>query len=203
MHTTRAPHLADRSPKGIRTREQLFQAALKEFRRVGVEAASIGQIAARAGTSRATFYFHYPCKEAVLLDLQWRVENDIVERMRPRASLRAALDELVDALIDTETNLAQGDLLRDMLSVYIRRPAGLDLAEQPFPLLMEIGRRFTTARQRELRAGLDPELATHLFLTSLFGVMVSPHGALAERRDELQQLASLFLEEPTRARRRG
>ncbi|MGH7742930.1 MAG: TetR family transcriptional regulator, partial [Candidatus Eiseniibacteriota bacterium] len=177
--------------------------ALVEFRRVGVEAASIGRIAARAGTSRASFYFHYPCKEAVLLDLQWRVENDVVERMRTRPTLRAALDELIDALVDTEARLAHGDLLRDMLSVYIRRPAGLDLADQPFPLLMEIGRRFTTARQRELRAGLDPELATHLFLTSLFGVLVSPRGALAERRDELQQLAALFLEEPNRARRRG
>jgi AcrR family transcriptional regulator len=203
MQTTRAPHLADRGPKGVRTCEQLFEAALAEFRRVGVEAASIGQIALRAGTSRASFYFHYPCKEAVLLDLQWRVENDIVERIRTRGSLREALDELFDALIETEARLAEGDLLRDMLSVYIRRPAGLDLADQPFPLLMEIGRRFTAARQRELRHGLDPELATHLFLTSLFGVLVSPRGALRERRDELRQLASLFLEQPDRPRRRA
>lgn len=202
MQSPRAPHLVDRSPKGVRTREQLFDAALAEFRRVGVEAASIGRIATRAGTSRASFYFHYPCKEAVLLDLQWRVENDLVERIRRRAGLRDALDELIDALIEAEAELAPGDLLRDMLSVYIRRPAGLDLAEQPFPLMMEIGRRFAAASQRELRAGLDPALATHVFLTSLFGLLVSPHGALAERRDELQQLASLFLESPKRAARR-
>lgn len=202
MQSSRAPHLADRSPKGVRTREQLFEAALAEFRRVGVEAASIGRIASRAGTSRASFYFHYPCKEAVLLDLQWRVENDLVERIRRRAGLRDALDALIDALIEAEAELAPGDLLRDMLSVYIRRPAGLDLAEQPFPLMMEIGRRFAAASQRDLRAGLDPALATHVFLTSLFGLLVSPHGPLAERRDELQQLASLFLESPRRAARR-
>jgi AcrR family transcriptional regulator len=199
MQSSRAPHLADRSPKGVRTREQLFEAALAEFRRVGVEGASIGRIASRAGTSRASFYFHYPCKEAVLLDLQWRVENDLVERIRRRAGLRDALDELIDALIEAEAELAPGDLLRDMLSVYIRRPAGLDLAEQPFPLMMEIGRRFAAASQRDLRVGLDPALATHVFLTSLFGLLVSPHGPLAERRDELQQLASLFLESPRRA----
>jgi TetR/AcrR family transcriptional repressor of uid operon len=202
MQSSRAPHLADRSPKGVRTREQLFEAALAEFRRVGVEAASIGRIASRAGTSRASFYFHYPCKEAVLLDLQWRVENDLVERIRRRAGLRDALDALIDALIEAEAELAPGDLLRDMLSVYIRRPAGLDLAEQPFPLMMEIGRRFAAASQRDLRAGLDPALATHVFLTSLFGLLVSPHGPLEERRDELQQLASLFLESPRRAPRR-
>ena len=45
--------------------------------------------------------------------------------------------------------------------------------------------------------------ATHLFLTSLFGVLVSPRGALRERRDELCQLASLFLEQPDRPRRRA
>jgi len=197
------PQTAARDRKGDRTREQLFQAALAEFRRVGFEQAGIGQIASRAGTSRANFYFHYPCKEAVLLDLQWRVETSIVERVRGRASLREALAELIDGLIDAEASLAPGDLLRDMLSVYIRRPAGLDLADQPFPLLMEVGRRFAAPTSRELRAGLDPEQATHLFLTSLFGLLVSPGGPLVERRDELHQLSRLFLEEPRRAPRRG
>jgi len=197
------PQTAARDRKGDRTREQLFQAALAEFRSVGFEQASIGQIASRAGTSRANFYFHYPCKEAVLLDLQWRVETSIVERVRGRASLREALAELIDGLIDAEASLAPGDLLRDMLSVYIRRPAGLDLADQPFPLVMEVGRRFAGSTSRELRAGLDPEQATHLFLTSLFGLLVSPRGPLVERRDELHQLSRLFLEEPRRAPRRG
>ena len=198
---TRAPHLADRGPKGVRTREQLFLAALAEFRRAGVEAASIGEIARRAGTSRASFYFHYPCKEAVLLDLQWRLENAMVERVRERPTLRAALAELIDSLIATQERLAPGDLMRDMLSVYIRRPAGLDLAEQPFPLMMEVGRRFAAAARSELRRGLDPALATNVFLSSLFGLVVSSPGPLADRRDELDQLAELFLEPPRRARR--
>jgi TetR/AcrR family transcriptional regulator, repressor for uid operon len=198
---TRAPHLADRGPKGVRTREQLFVAALAEFRRVGVEAAGIGDIARRAGTSRASFYFHYPCKEAVLLDLQWRVENEMVERVRAQPTLRAALAALIDALIATQATLATGDLFRDMLSVYIRRPAGLDLAEQPFPLMMEVGRRFAVAAQNELRRGLDPALATNVFLSSLFGLVVSSPGPLADRREELEQLAALFLETPRRATR--
>jgi AcrR family transcriptional regulator len=203
MQMTQAPHLADRGPKGVRTREQIFQAALAEFRRVGVEAASIGQIAAQAGTSRASFYFHYPCKEAVLLDLQWRLETEIVERMRMRATLREALDELFDGLVAAEANSTHGELLRDVMSVYVRRPAGVDLTQQAFPLSAEVSRRFAAAQPRELRAGLDAELATHLFLCSLFGLLVSPRGPLAQRRDEMEQLASLFLEAPARGRRRG
>lgn len=201
MHTARAPHLADRGPKGARTREQLFTAALDEFRRVGVEAASIGEIARRAGTSRASFYFHYPCKEAVLLDLQWRVEHEIVERVRAQRTLRGALAAVIEALIDAQARLASGDLLRAMLSVYIRRPPGLDLAEQPFPLMMQIGRCFAAATGGELRRGVDPAVGTQLFLTSLFGLVASSPAPLAERRDDLRQLAALFLESPQRARR--
>jgi AcrR family transcriptional regulator len=201
VHTARAPHLADRGPKGARTREQLFTAALDEFRRVGVEAASIGEIARRAGTSRASFYFHYPCKEAVLLDLQWRVEHEIVERVRAQRTLRGALAAVIEALIDAQARLASGDLLRAMLSVYIRRPPGLDLAEQPFPLMMQIGRCFAAATGGELRRGVDPAVGTQLFLTSLFGLVASSPAPLAERRDDLRQLAALFLESPQRARR--
>ncbi len=191
------PLALGRSRKRDRTRERLLQAALDEFRSVGFDQASIGAIATRAGTSRASFYFHFPCKEAVLLDFQWRMEIGIVERTRARGPLVTFLTELVDALIAEEASFESEDLMRDMLSVYIRKPAALDLADQPFPLAMEVGRRFTEARGRELRSGLDPELATHLFLTSLFGALVSWPAPLAPRRDELLQLAALFLADPS------
>jgi AcrR family transcriptional regulator len=200
--TTRAPHLADRGPKGARTREQLFRAALAEFRRVGVEAAGIGEIARRAGTSRASFYFHYSCKDAVLLDLQWRVEQQMVQSVRERGTLRDALTAVIDALIDAQSTLASGDLLRAMLSVYIRRPPGIDLAEQPFPLMMQLGRCFATAKGKELRRGVDPAVGAQLFLTSLFGLVVSSAAPLVERTDELDQLVALFLEAPRRPPRR-
>lgn len=187
-----------RARKRDRTKERLLQAALDEFRSVGFENASIGAIAARAGTSRASFYFHYSCKEAVLLDFQWRMEVGIVERTRAPGALATFLTGLVDALIAEEASFESEDLMRDMLSVYIRKPAGLDLADQPFPLAMEVGRRFTeAARGKELRAGLDPEVATHLFLTSLFGALAGWAAPLAPHRDELLQLAGLFLADPT------
>ena len=200
----RPPQAAERDRKGDRTRAQLFAAALAEFRRVGFEAASIGRIAARAGTSRANFYVYYPCKEAVLLDLQWQMELDIVERIRPCRRLRDALATLMDALIEVETRLEHTDLLRNMLGVYIRCPAGLDVMAQPFPLRTELTRRFTSAAPGELRAGLDAAQASDLFLTSLFGLLLGLRGSLASRRGEARQFANLFLDRPARrpARRR-
>lgn len=184
--------------KGDRTRERLFQAAVEEFARAGFERASIGRITARAGTSRAAFYFHFPCKEAVLLDLQWRMECRIVERTRATGTLREFLEALVDALVVEQQALIPEPIMRAMLSVYIRPPAGLDLSEQPFPLLNEVGRRFAAARERELRRGLEPAQAADLFLTSLFGALVSWPGPLEGRREDLLQLAALYLSDETR-----
>jgi len=192
---TRTPLAASRDRKGDRTRERLFQAALGEFRASGFENASIGQIALRAGTSRASFYFHYPSKDAVLLDLQWRVEMETIEHTRACTGLRDFLTTLIDALCEADLGLAAGGLLRVMLSVYIRQPAGIDLADQPFPMMMEVARRFTAARQRELRSGLEPAQAAQLFLSSLFGLVVSMPGPVATRREDLLQLAALFLED--------
>ena len=193
----RAPLPAVRDRKGDRTRERLFQAALAEFREHGFEAASVGAIAQRAGTSRASFYFHYPAKETVLLDLQWRVEMSIVDQTRDALGLRAFLDALIDAICIADAGLAAGGLLRVMLGVYIRQPAGLDLADQPFPLMMEVARRFTEGRNASLRPGLDPAQATELFLASLFGLVAGTAAPIATRRDAMHTLATLFLADET------
>lgn len=189
----RIPSSSGRDRKGDRTRERLFQAALGEFRASGYENASIGQIALRAGTSRASFYFHYPSKDAVLLDLQWRIEMEICEQARATAGLRDFLTALIDGLCKAEAGVAAGGLLRMMLNVYVRQPAGLDLSDQPFPLVMELARRFTAGRERELRAGIEPEQAALVFLSSLFGLVASMPASAAERRGDMLLLASLFL----------
>jgi AcrR family transcriptional regulator len=196
----RGPLPAVRDRKGDRTRERLFQAALAEFREHGFEAASVGAIAQRAGTSRASFYFHYPAKDTVLLDLQWRVEMAIVDQTRTATGLRAFLDSLIEAICSADAEIAAGGLLRVTLGVYIRQPAGLDLADQPFPLMMEVARRFTEARDGALRPGLDPVQATELFLASLFGLVAGTAAPVATRRDALLTLATLFLSDESHAR---
>src|SRR5690606_227101 len=63
----RAPTERDRQRE--ETHRRLFETALDLFRRDGIEAASIEEIANRAGVSRGTFYFHFPTKDDVLLEL--------------------------------------------------------------------------------------------------------------------------------------
>src|SRR5205085_7825923 len=50
------------------TRHKLYEAALEVFRRDGVAAARIDDITRAVGTSRGTFYFHFPTKEHVLVE---------------------------------------------------------------------------------------------------------------------------------------
>jgi AcrR family transcriptional regulator len=185
-----------RESKRDLTRRRLFDAAIEEFRREGFDRASIARIAKRAGVSRASFYFHFPTKDHVLLELQWNLELRIVERLREHESLRSTLFEFVEGLIEAEESVGDPELNRDMIRIYTRRPEGLSLEDQPFPVMFELGHRFTTgARSGELRAGLDPAQATHLFLTSVFGYLIGSNGPTESLRADLEVLISLYLRE--------
>ena len=71
------------------TRTLLFEAAIAEFRRAGFSRASVARIAREAGVSRPSFYFHFPTKEHVLLELQWLEERTVASRLEnaPRRGL--------------------------------------------------------------------------------------------------------------------
>jgi AcrR family transcriptional regulator len=176
------------------TRARLFEAAIAEFRRVGFARANVARIAREAGVSRPSFYFHFPTKEHVLLELQWLEEHVLVARLARARSLREALHELGEGLIELEARLGDANLIRDMFSIYARRPVELRIDEQPFPIVAALTRHFGEAAARgELRAELEAEAATRVCLTSLFGLLIGLPSAPAQRRADLGLLFSLYL----------
>ena len=178
-----------------RTRARLYEAALDEFSKVGFDRASVAEIARRAGVSRPSFYFHFPPTEHVLLELQWHKELEIAERLEGCESLRELLAALPDAVTDVVESISDGNVARDMIAIYARRPEYLPLAEQPFPLVRQLARRFTEAAARgELRAGLDPRQATFLCLTAVFGYL-NGGGRPGHYREDLRAAVSLYLAE--------
>lgn len=180
------------------TRSRLFQAALAEFQRVGFARASVSRIAREAGVSRPSFYFHFPTKDHVLLELEWIEERRLVERLEPTVSLRDALHVLADEVIDLHVRLGDEELVRDMFSIYARRPAELHIDEQASPIARTLSRLFRDAAERhELRAGLEPDAAARLFMASLLGLQVGPTTTRERLRADLQLLASLYLEDET------
>ncbi len=178
------------------TRQLLFEAAIAEFRRVGLARASVARIAREAGVSRPSFYFHFPSKQHVLLELQWIEELSVASRLEGSRSLREALQELAEGLIELEARLGDADLFRDMIAVYARRPAELPIAEQSFPLVEALARRFGEAAARgELRSGLESEAAARVCLTSAFGLFLGLPSDPAQRRTDFGLLFALFLAE--------
>ena len=194
--TLPAPLPGRRERRVESTRARLFEAAIAEFRRVGFDRASVARIAREAGVSRPSFYFHFPTKEHVLLELQWLEERALVERLEGAGSLRAALRELGEGLIQWERRLGDSDLFRDMFAIYARRPAELPIDEQPFPVVAALARRFGEAAARgELRPGLEPGAAARMCLTSVLGLLIGIPSAPAQRRDDFALLFSLYLAE--------
>ena len=66
-----------RETKRLQTRERLLGAAIAEFKRGGMADADVGSIVTAAGVAHGTFFFHFPTKEHVLLELERREEERI------------------------------------------------------------------------------------------------------------------------------
>lgn len=187
------PNLRARERAGDRTRRRLFETALAEFGRVGVADANIGRIAEAAGVSRSTFYFHFPTKDHVLLELQWSLEEPIAARVEAAATLDDALVALAGGLTEAVGSLDDPELFAEMVRIYTRHAADEAMAGQPHYLMRALAARFVEAHAAgRLRAGLDPEHGTRLFLTSLFGYLSVPPDPDECRRD-LSTLISLYL----------
>ena len=65
---------SSRDARRLQTRERILGAAIAEFKRAGMSGADVHAIVAAAGVAHGTFFFHFPSKEHVLLELESREE---------------------------------------------------------------------------------------------------------------------------------
>ena len=80
-----------REARRLQTRERILGAAIAEFKRSGMAGADVGAIVTAAGVAHGTFYFHFPTKEHVLLELECRATWRSGHRLQPSASVVALL----------------------------------------------------------------------------------------------------------------
>ncbi len=180
--------------RSLATRRRIYEAALEEFRSNGFEAASIARIAVRAGVSRPSFYFHFPTKQHVLLELQWLLENELVESISGLPTARDALHGFVDGLVEIEDRVGRGGLFRDVVNNWVRPPEDVAWGKTPMLSVEEVRRRFAQAEAAgELREGFGPELAMRLFLTGVFGFLIAAPADAEQERSDLHALVDLYL----------
>src|SRR6185295_18668668 len=96
-----------RETKRLQTRERLMGAAIAEFKRSGMAAADVGAIVTSAGVAHGTFFFHFPTKEHVLLELEAREESRLaaefarfLKEPRDLATTQTKAKELVISVAD-------------------------------------------------------------------------------------------------------
>lgn len=168
--------LGGRARQRAETRERIFELALREFREVGFAAAQIDRIARAARVARGTFYFHFPSKDDVLLELARRINARIARRVAALAEsgprLRELLTRVNDAIVDEHSRVGESGLLGDMLALYVRRPDDLSDPSRELPTLGdELTRQLRVAEARgEIRSSMTVEQIATVFMTSLFGI---------------------------------
>jgi len=159
------------------TRERIFETALREFRDVGFAAAQIDRIAKNAGIARGTFYFHFPTKDDVMLELARRINARIVRRIalivEAGPGLHEFLVRLNDALIDEHSRVLEAGLHAEVLSLYIRRPYDLSDPLDNVPTLTDplVAHLRTLSEQGELQSDLTVEELAVVIMSGLFGVL--------------------------------
>jgi AcrR family transcriptional regulator len=100
------------------TKARIRAVAMELFAAQGYERTSLREIAERVGMTKASLYYHYPSKQALLVALiqplvdEWRREVETAEREPYSAStVRVALGRMIDTMISHRD--ACGIVMRD------------------------------------------------------------------------------------------
>lgn len=180
MESPRAPSATGSPGGGVRetrrleTRARLFEAALAEISRRGVAAADVSAIVADAGVARGTFYFHFPTKEHVLIEVERLEETRIISELgKAEGDLESVFSQLVHHVLGAEKRLGEA-VFRDMLGLHFSstRPIEDEFARHPLgQFVVDVMGRAQNDGQvdRDIDA---TELAT-FFLTGLFALLAT------------------------------
>ena len=188
----------------MRTRERIIEAATEVFARRGVHGTRVADIAERAGIAYGLVYHHFRNKEEILTAIfaeRWAQYVSYLEELeKVPASFRERMRRLVHFWV--ETYRQETDLMTVMINEITRSYEFLEshdigsvlVAFDPIERIIEEGKR-----NGEVRAELDPRLATYVVLgiaeMVLTGYVI---GSLprsdpeAYARDEEQLLAVLI-----------
>lgn len=164
-----------RDARRLQTRERILGAAIAEFRRAGMAGAEVNTIAAAAGVAHGTFYFHFPTKEHVLLELERREEARVAAAfarfLDGDHTLRAALAEVVALVIGIEQRFG-GILFKEILALHFSpsRPESEDWTDHA--VIVQLVREIERVR---LGGNVHPEVdafySAVFFLLGVYGVL--------------------------------
>jgi AcrR family transcriptional regulator len=169
-----------RETKRLQTRERLMGAAIAEFKRSGIAAADVGAIVAAAGVAHGTFFFHFPTKEHVLLELERREEERIAKQLaRHSASKRdlsSTLNEAVRLVVGLERRLG-AVLFKDFLALHFSQTRPPADESNEHPVIVLVAQEIKHAQELgRVDPDVDPMNSAVFFLLGLYALLITTHG---------------------------
>ena len=164
-----------REAQRLETRRRLLDAATAEYARTGIAGADLNAIVTEVGVARGTFYFHFPTKEHVLVDIEARQEDLISEALgaflATGPSLTDSLAKTIELIADIETRLGK-HLFKDLVALRFspNRPVTEEWREHKvIGLVVElIG---SAQNKGEAEIVVDPYHSAVFFLLGVYGLL--------------------------------
>jgi AcrR family transcriptional regulator len=167
-----------REAKRLQTRERLMGAAIAEFKRSGIAAADVGAIVTAAGVAHGTFFFHFPTKEHVLLELERREEERIAKQLgryvASERDLPSILEETVRLIVGLERRLGAA-LFKDFLALHFSQTRPADESNE-HPVIVNVAAEIEQARKRgRVDADVSAMNSAVFFLLGLYALLTTTH----------------------------
>jgi AcrR family transcriptional regulator len=167
-----------RETKRLQTRERLMGAAIAEFKRTGLAAADVGSIVAAAGVAHGTFFFHFPTKEHVLLELERREEERIAKQLDryvdAQRDLASTLQEAVRLVVGLERRLG-AVLFKDFLALHFSQTRPADESKE-HPVIVTVAGEIERARDRgRVDSDVNAMNSAVFFLLGLYALLTTTH----------------------------
>ncbi|KUI11382.1 TetR family transcriptional regulator [Mycobacterium sp. GA-1285] len=167
-----------REAKRLQTRERLMGAAIAEFKRSGMAEADVGAIVDAAGVAHGTFFFHFPTKQHVLLELERREEERIAKQLGRYAdsarSLSSVLQEAVRLVLGLERRLG-AILFKDFLALHFSQTRPADESNE-HPVIVRLAQDIERAqRSGRVAPDVNPVNSAVFFLLGLYALLTTTH----------------------------
>jgi AcrR family transcriptional regulator len=167
-----------REAKRLQTRERLMGAAIAEFKRSGMAAADVSAIVAAAGVAHGTFFFHFPTKEHVLLELEHREEERIAKELgrfvTSQRDLSSTLKETARLVKGLERRLGAA-LFKDFLALHFSQTRPVDESKE-HPVIVLVAQQIEGA---QVGGRVDPDVnpmnSAVFFLLGLYALLTTTH----------------------------
>ncbi|MEH3137258.1 MAG: TetR/AcrR family transcriptional regulator [Mycolicibacterium neoaurum] len=179
-----------REAKRLQTRERLLGAAVTEFKRAGVAQADVAAIVAAAGVAHGTFFFHFPTKEHVLLEVEKREEDRMAKQfgryLDKGHDLTASLSEAVRLVLALERRLGV-TLFKDFLALHFSPTRPVSEHGGDHALIVLLAQRIEHAQSvGEVAQDVVPINSAVFFLLCLYSLAITTDDPM--RRDLLGDL---------------